>query len=125
MAVMAYKRDPWLQKFWQTVLPRLWKELKPKKVIVFGSRIRGEADEYSDLDVVVISEAFAQIPFLERLAYMVRKYPFPKHVDYLCYTPDEWRRIYPKSFILEEAVRTGLEITTEAEVAQQPSPLQS
>ncbi len=123
--MISKMQDPWLQRYWREVLPRLWKELKPEKVILFGSRVQGKAEEPSDLDVVVISETFAQIPFLERLAFMMRRFPFPKHVDYLCYTPEEWRRIYPKSFLLEEAVRTGLEVTAETEIDEQPTPLQA
>lgn len=41
--------------------------ITPERVIVFGSHARGRPDEYSDIDVVVISEDFAKLNLRERL----------------------------------------------------------
>lgn len=42
----------------------------PERIILFGSYARGEADEYSDLDVVVIKQTEQR--FLERLIEAAR-----------------------------------------------------
>jgi predicted nucleotidyltransferase len=34
-------------------------------MMIFGSRVRREALEFSDLDVILISPAFEKIPFIE------------------------------------------------------------
>lgn len=41
------------------------KKYSPQKIILFGSRARGEEDQFSDFDILVIKET--QKRFLERL----------------------------------------------------------
>jgi len=61
----------------------------PDRVYLFGSWARGEADDLSDLDVVLIKQTPA--PFMERLLEASRFLP-PEigHVDILVYTPEEF-----------------------------------
>ena len=42
---------------------------EPEMIILFGSRARGEANKYSDYDVIVIEQT--DKPFVERLTDMV------------------------------------------------------
>ena len=73
------------------------------RVYLFGSFARGEEDEFSDLDVVVIMHT--QEPFLER-ALSICKY-FPPElgsVDILVYTPDEWEKMQKDGNVLAETV---------------------
>jgi len=61
----------------------------PERIYVFGSWARGEADELSDLDLVVIKRTTT--PFLERLREVARLLPAETGgVDILVYTPDEF-----------------------------------
>lgn len=41
-------RDPWIEKFKKEAAPKIAKEFKPEKIILFGSRVRGTAREDSD-----------------------------------------------------------------------------
>ena len=61
-----------------------------ERIYLFGSAARGEADELSDLDVVVILPS--ALPFFERLRQLARLIP-PEAggVDLLAYTPDEFQ----------------------------------
>ena len=95
--------DRWIEEFREKALPKLTEEFKPEKVIIFGSRVRGDADEDSDIDVIVVSSFFANVPFLKRMASVLKKVPFPKHVDYLCYTRGEYERIKDESSIITNA----------------------
>jgi uncharacterized protein len=62
---------------------------QPEQVYVFGSWARGEADDLSDLDVVVIKET--AVPFLERLQKVGMSLPYDLGaVDLLVYTPGEF-----------------------------------
>jgi predicted nucleotidyltransferase len=60
-----------------------------ERAILFGSCARGEADEYSDVDLVIVKST--ETPFLDRykefegLFNMVRK-----ALDVLVYTPEEF-----------------------------------
>ena len=77
---------------------------------MFGSRITGRATEASDLDVIIISQDFKKIPFVKRMGEILKAARFPKHVDYFCYTPDEFERIKGASAIIEQALREGIEL---------------
>ena len=63
---------------------------EPERLCLFGSWARGEEDELSDIDLVVIKQTTT--PFLERLQEVARLLP-PEvgGVDLLVYTPDEFR----------------------------------
>jgi predicted nucleotidyltransferase len=73
------------QQNMRTILAEIIRK-RPLKVIVFGSWARGHADEYSDLDVVVIQETDKR--FLDRLEDMAITTP-GMGVDLLVYTPRE------------------------------------
>ncbi len=73
------------------VLERL-KEYQPERIILFGSYARGEADEYSDLDFVVIKKTGKR--FLERLIEVAKLIDNDLgNVDVFVYTPEEFERM--------------------------------
>ena len=100
--------DPWIARFKKDALPKIKRAFKPQKVILFGSRVRGDAHEGSDIDVIMISSAFSGVPFVNRMAMVARKVRFPKHIDYLCYTPAEFRRIKTESAIIMDALDNAM-----------------
>ena len=77
---------------------------------MFGSRITGRATEASDLDVIIISKDFKEIPFVKRMGELLKAARFPKHVDYFCYTPEEFDRIKESSAIIGQALEEGVEV---------------
>lgn len=100
-------KDIWVQRFKEFALPVLVSEFKPERVIIFGSRITGKAHEDSDIDVIVVADFFRNVPFIKRMPMMLRKTPFAKHVDYICYTPVEFKKIKSRSSLLIDALETG------------------
>lgn len=102
--------DHWLEQFRNDAVPAIIHYFKPEKIIVFGSRARGRATEDSDIDIIVISDLFRDIPFLERMPLMMKLVPFPKHIDYLCYTVEEFDRIRNTSSLIIDAMSDPLEI---------------
>ena len=102
--------DRWIEEFRKEALPKLIEEFRPEKVIIFGSRVRGTANKDSDIDVIVISSYFADIPFLRRMPSVLKKVSFPKHVDYLCYTRNEYERIKNESAIIMDALENSVEL---------------
>ncbi len=70
------------------VAARMAEAANAERVILFGSHARGEADEDSDVDLLIIAESdlprFKRSPPLYRL---LRPYPFP--MDLIVYTPQE------------------------------------
>ena len=62
---------------------------EPESVYLFGSWARGEADELSDLDLVVIKTTSA--PFFSRLREVAKLLPTGMgSLDVLVYTPEEF-----------------------------------
>jgi len=71
---------------------RLLLRYEPERIILFGSRARGDADEYSDYDLIVIKRTTR--PFLERLRDMVPYLvEFGHPAEILVYTPEEFERM--------------------------------
>jgi len=59
-----------------------------EKIILFGSQARGQADEYSDLDLIIIKKT--EQGFVERLTSVPL---LPVHADVFVYTPEEFERM--------------------------------
>ena len=78
----------------------------PEKIILFGSAARGDADEYSDLDVIVIKETDRR--FVQRLVEAGALVSSPRHVDIFVYTPGELEAmIEEENPFIESALRDG------------------
>lgn len=70
-------------------LQRAIERYAPERAILFGSAARGDADEFSDIDLVLIKKT--DQPFLDRLVEFARSLP-PEltRVDAFIYTPAEF-----------------------------------
>lgn len=79
--------DPGLAK-----IVRLLQSYEPERIILFGSRARGEADPQSDYDLIVIKHT--ERPFLDRLQEMVPYLvQFDHAAEILVYTPEEFEHL--------------------------------
>ena len=103
--------DRLIEKFRREALPKLIKEFKPEKVLLFGSRVTGDARRESDIDLIVISSSFKNIPFIKRMPLVLKKVTFPTHVDYICYTREEYENIKDASSVIMDAREQSVELT--------------
>ena len=77
-----------------------------EKAILFGSSARGDGDEYSDIDLIVIKQTDRR--FLDRLADVFDAIEPDFALDVLVYTPEEFDRMLDEENpLLTEAVRHG------------------
>ena len=83
-----------------------------QQIILFGSAARGDADEYSDLDFVVIKQTNHR--FLERLKEAALLVNVPGAVDILVYTPSEWQRMQDRESPFAERVLAEGRVVYEA-----------
>ncbi len=107
---MAQGEDPKLAAFMRDHLPRLRERFAPLRVIVFGSRARGEALSTSDLDLILVSPRFASVPFLERPVRVLESLGYPGGLELLCYTPEEFEAKREEMGIVRVAVMEGIEL---------------
>ena len=86
------------------------KDFPIKKMIFFGSRAGGKPHKYSDIDLLIVSPKFKKLDFFKRGARMYDYWDLTYPVDFLCYTPEEFKKLSKQITIVREAVREGIEI---------------
>lgn len=82
--------------------------IRPQKIIIFGSYASGRPREDSDIDIVVISEDFKDLNLRERLEILgLAAGRVFEPIEALGYTPEEAKNASPVS-ILSEALTSGI-----------------
>ncbi len=74
-------------------------------LILFGSRARGDSDEASDVDLILVYDTSKR--FLDRLEELYRLWDLPIAVDILAYTPAEFEDMRLNSGFVADAVEHG------------------
>ena len=109
------KHDQQVSLLVERYLETIERLYEPEAVWLFGSRAVGDASATSDIDLLVVSERFAQVRRLRRRSTFLREtglaqaYDLPV-VDPLCYTPEEYRVGLQQPTIVAEAVATGVQL---------------
>jgi len=101
---------PELAPFVYDFARRLHEEVGAQKVILFGSRARGDWLQESDYDFVVVAERFEGVHFVKRPVELYQYWEGQPGVELLCYTPEEFERKRRQISIVREAVREGIEL---------------
>ncbi len=83
---------------------------KLEKMYLFGSRAAGKVHKWSDVDLIVVSKKFKGKGLLERAPHLHMAWHLNYPVDFLCYTPEEFKRLKKQVSIVSEAVKEGVEI---------------
>lgn len=91
----------------KTFLDGVRVRISPSKVILFGSRARGDALAGSDYDIIIVSEKLRGVPFTARMTELFRLWDLATDVDFLCYTPEEFDRKRTQIGIVKDAVLHG------------------
>lgn len=77
-----------LDELKRRLAPRL---RRARKVVAFGSVARGEPDQWSDLDLLIVADTAR--PFFERFKDFAGIYSVWPRLDLLVYTPEEFERM--------------------------------
>lgn len=92
------------------IVAAIKKRYPDARILLFGSRARGDHIESSDVDLIVISRDFENIHFSKRISSILRALyedGIVASIDVLCYTPEEFEKRSKEIGIVREALRTG------------------
>ncbi|MEW5955920.1 MAG: nucleotidyltransferase domain-containing protein [Candidatus Micrarchaeota archaeon] len=101
---MAGKTNPALKQF----VAAIKKKFRPERVLLFGSRARGEALESSDYDLLIVADSFQKYSFTERISKALELLKKPLGVDIVCLTPREFSEKTKQLGTVREAARQGI-----------------
>jgi predicted nucleotidyltransferase len=99
---MGRKKSQLIQQLKQ-FRDKIARDYKIEKVILFGSRLSGEIDTNSDVDLIVIGEEFRGKEVLKRSSPLYLEWDLEYAVDFLCYTPEEFDKRKKQIGIVKEA----------------------
>ena len=85
-------------------------ELNPEKIILFGSRARGDEWKRSDYDFIIVSSKFKDMHWLKRISKIVRWWDVIADIDILPYTPKEFEDKKKNSSVVRSALKYGIAI---------------
>ena len=88
----------------------LGKDIKVDKMLLFGSFARGDYRRWSDIDLLIVSKDFRNIKKVKRPVKLYDYWTYKYPVDFLCYTPEEFKRLSKRITIVREAVKEGIVI---------------
>jgi len=85
------------------------KSLNVQKLILFGSRARGDFREDSDFDLIVVSDDFDGVISYKRAPELYRAWDSDKYsVDFVCLTVEEFERMKGRPTVIKNAVSEGI-----------------
>lgn len=102
--------QPWtLDEIRERLAPHL-KAAGARRAIIFGSYARGEADAWSDLDLVIIADT--SLPFPERFKSFRGVFEaYRRAMEIIVYTPDEFSHmIEAENPFIEQVLKDGVTI---------------
>jgi hypothetical protein len=92
-------------------IQKLKKRFKIERIILFGSRARGDALKDSDYDFIIVSKDFEGIFFTERTSLLYDLWNSEFSLEALCYTPEEFNKKAREISIVKEALSHGIHIS--------------
>ncbi len=103
---MALSKDK-LDKIIKGFISKLEDEIPVKEVILFGSYAHGNAKEYSDIDLAIISNWFQDKKHIENMQYLSRlAAEYNSLIEALPFTAEEYRSLDKRTF-LASIVKNG------------------
>jgi predicted nucleotidyltransferase len=103
---MALSEDR-IEKIVKGFISRLTTEIAVEEVILFGSYAQGNAKEYSDIDLAIISDWFLNKTHIENMQYLSRvAAEYNTLIEALPFTVEEYRKMDKRTF-LASIVKNG------------------
>ncbi len=94
-------------------LRKISKKYKLKKAIIFGSSVKGNFGENSDIDLIIISDKFEGLSSLKRPVELYLEWDLDYPVDFVCFTTKEFEKLKRRVSLVKEALKNGKVINFE------------
>lgn len=90
-------------------LQKVNEKYRLSSVIMFGSRVRNDYLEKSDIDLLLVSDDFEDIKFFERPSCIYEYWDWKSGIplEVICYTENEFKRKKRQMGFVRTAVETG------------------
>jgi predicted nucleotidyltransferase len=85
---------------------KIFLPIKPKQIFLFGSHAKGNADQCSDFDLIIVYSTTK--PFLDRLKELYTLWTMGKGVDILAYTPSEFEEMKKHNSFVQDVIKEGI-----------------
>ena len=82
----------------------------PEKILLFGSRARGDHLLESDVDILIVSKKFEGMNWLKRIRDVSLYWDGLVTLEPICYTPAEFEEKKRMIGIVNQAVRDGVDL---------------
>ena len=102
--------DPGLLKGVAAFRRRVETSFPVDRLIVFGSRARGDARPDSDVDVLLVSPWFEGRSAVQRTVPVRRAWDLDLSVDFACYAPAEFEALRKRVGLVSVALAEGVEV---------------
>jgi hypothetical protein len=89
-------------------LEAVGKAYQLERAILFGSRARGDHLKHSDVDLLLVSDDFGDIPFPDRPSKLYRYWEGGLPLEMLCYTISEFEKKRRMIGLVRDAVEEGI-----------------
>lgn len=96
----------WIDEFLEIVKEKY----SPEKILIFGSRARGDHLLESDVDLIIVSSKFKGVNWLTRIREISDLWPGLVLLEPLCYTPKGFEEKRKEIGIVNQAIKEGLEL---------------
>lgn len=104
-----------IEIFLKKYLEALKHSFHPQELWLWGSYVYGKPREDSDLDVVLVSKDFEKYRFIRRSSEVTNRLQIwadkeIPDVDFLCYTPEEFKKKKAQISLVREIAQKGIKI---------------
>ncbi len=107
---MVEIKDSTVKKWIISFKKRVKDKYNPEKIILYGSRARGDHLQESDIDLIIVSKKFEGVKWPNRLGDVAELWDGIITIEPLCYTPEEFTKKKKQMGIVQQAVKEGIEI---------------
>ena len=106
---MDKKKDK-IMKIIGEFIKKVKENINVDRLILFGSRARGDFTKESDVDLIIISKDFEGIKFFRRAPQLYRLWNEPYDIDIVCLTPKEFAQKIKEIGIMGTVIKEGVEL---------------